>query len=118
MRPFVVFVIVTLLLVGSIGLVLHLARGTGPARFGVAGAMTFAGLGSFLLAPPQRDEAAPPIRLSGADQYVTSQACRSCHPSEYESWRKTYHRTMTRAARATSADGVDGGILVQCNGSV
>lgn len=28
--------------------------------------------------------------------YLSSSACRACHPSEYESWRQTFHRTMTR----------------------
>ncbi|MCA9718351.1 MAG: hypothetical protein KC468_27010, partial [Myxococcales bacterium] len=27
-----------------------------------------------------------------------SSACRSCHPAAYESWRRTYHRTMTQRA--------------------
>jgi len=30
--------------------------------------------------------------------FVSSQACRSCHPDQYASWYKTYHRTMTQAA--------------------
>ena len=28
--------------------------------------------------------------------YVSSDQCRSCHPSQYESWHRTFHRTMTR----------------------
>ncbi|MCZ6571597.1 MAG: multiheme c-type cytochrome, partial [Planctomycetota bacterium] len=28
--------------------------------------------------------------------YVSSQACKSCHPSQYESWHRSYHRTMTQ----------------------
>jgi predicted CXXCH cytochrome family protein len=27
-----------------------------------------------------------------------SETCRKCHPDHYESWRRTYHRTMTREA--------------------
>lgn len=30
--------------------------------------------------------------------YVGSGACAPCHPSEHASWKRTYHRTMTRAA--------------------
>lgn len=30
--------------------------------------------------------------------YVSSQQCRSCHPSEYDSWHRTFHRTMTQVA--------------------
>jgi predicted CXXCH cytochrome family protein len=29
---------------------------------------------------------------------VTSDTCLKCHPDHYESWRRTYHRTMTREA--------------------
>ncbi len=28
--------------------------------------------------------------------YVSSKACRTCHPSEYTSWYQSYHRTMTQ----------------------
>ena len=30
--------------------------------------------------------------------YISSDNCRSCHPSEYASWYGTYHRTMTQVA--------------------
>ncbi len=33
-----------------------------------------------------------------ADDYVSSDACRACHPSEYDSWHDTYHRTMSQVA--------------------
>lgn len=29
-------------------------------------------------------------------EYVSSSACRSCHPSEHASWHRSYHRTMTQ----------------------
>jgi hypothetical protein len=31
-----------------------------------------------------------PVQLS-ADGYVSSAECRSCHPSNYASWRASYH---------------------------
>jgi predicted CXXCH cytochrome family protein len=34
--------------------------------------------------------------------YTSSAACRSCHPSEYQSWHDSYHRSMTEAASPTS----------------
>ena len=37
-------------------------------------------------------------RRSDDRGYVSSQTCRSCHPGEYASWHKTYHRTMTQVA--------------------
>src|SRR5262249_8787122 len=30
--------------------------------------------------------------------YVSSDACRSCHPEQYATWHATYHRTMTQPA--------------------
>jgi hypothetical protein len=34
--------------------------------------------------------------------YVSSDACRACHPREYESWHHSYHRSMTRVATPES----------------
>jgi hypothetical protein len=32
------------------------------------------------------------------DDYVSSDVCRSCHPSNYATWHDSYHRSMTRVA--------------------
>ncbi len=32
------------------------------------------------------------------DHYVSSNKCQSCHPGEYASWHRTFHRTMTQPA--------------------
>lgn len=37
--------------------------------------------------------------------YVGSSACRACHPSEFDTWHQSYHRTMTQYP---SADNVRG----------
>ena len=37
-----------------------------------------------------------------ADGYVTSDTCISCHPREYASWYRSYHRTMTQVASGES----------------
>jgi predicted CXXCH cytochrome family protein len=34
--------------------------------------------------------------------YVTSGACRSCHPGEYQSWHQSFHRSMTEPASPAS----------------
>ena len=31
-----------------------------------------------------------------ADGYVSSDTCRSCHPSHHQTWHDSYHRTMTQ----------------------
>ncbi len=36
-----------------------------------------------------------PVRKNG---YVSSNACRSCHPQQHASWHRSYHRTMTQVA--------------------
>jgi predicted CXXCH cytochrome family protein len=38
-------------------------------------------------------------REGGPAGYVSSQSCQSCHPGQYETWHRTYHRTMTQYAR-------------------
>lgn len=35
---------------------------------------------------------------SDAAGYVSSDACRACHPSQYDSWQHTHHRRMTQVA--------------------
>ena len=43
-----------------------------------------------------------PIQLE-EDGYVSSQTCKTCHPSQYQSWHSSYHRTMTQVATPQSA---------------
>jgi predicted CXXCH cytochrome family protein len=38
-------------------------------------------------------------------RYVSSTQCRQCHPDKYASWHRTYHRSMTREADASSVLG-------------
>lgn len=51
-------------------------------------------------APPVR-EARPvldrPIEVE-SDGYVSSRSCKACHPREYGTWHRSYHRTMTTVA--------------------
>ena len=37
-------------------------------------------------------------RNGGPEGYVSSDTCRTCHPAHYESWHRSYHRTMTQLA--------------------
>ena len=39
------------------------------------------------------------------DGYVTSKACRDCHPSNYKSWYRSYHRRMTQVASPAAVVG-------------
>jgi hypothetical protein len=47
--------------------------------------------------PPEASIGYRPIQML-EDGYVSSQACKACHPSQYESWHKSFHRTMTQMA--------------------
>jgi len=37
--------------------------------------------------------------------YVSSDQCKSCHPEQYASWHRSYHRTMTQLPSAHSVRG-------------
>lgn len=47
---------------------------------------------------------AGPLSLTGS-AYAGSSACRACHPGNYASWHRTFHRTMTQEASAQSVLG-------------
>jgi hypothetical protein len=72
------------------------------ARFAVVASMGAALLLSVAFTPTRAPNPEPPIPLLQPSEYVSSNACRSCHPSEYASWHDSYHRTMTQAARGSS----------------
>src|SRR5262245_54531962 len=38
-------------------------------------------------------------------EHVTSETCAKCHPAHYESWHRTYHRSMTREAKPENIKG-------------
>lgn len=40
----------------------------------------------------------PVMVLEGGDGYVSSDKCAACHPSQYDTWHESYHRTMTQVA--------------------
>jgi hypothetical protein len=50
---------------------------------------------------PETRVAGRPIQVAGGG-YVTSTACQACHPSQYASWHRSYHRTMTQVATPES----------------
>jgi Cytochrome c552/Doubled CXXCH motif (Paired_CXXCH_1)/Cytochrome c554 and c-prime len=52
--------------------------------------------------PPESSITDRPIQVS-EDGYVSSQTCRACHPSQYNTWHQSYHRTMTQVATPETA---------------
>ena len=90
-----------------------LRRSRSPASLLAAAALvaaTAAGQARFsarrAVAAERAAQLAATVPQAGADAargYVTSDACAACHPSEYASWHRSYHRTMTQPATAHAA---------------
>jgi predicted CXXCH cytochrome family protein len=52
-----------------------------------------------------RLETAIPKRPLPGEGFVTSAACKACHPAQYATWHDSYHRTMTQPATLESVLG-------------
>ncbi|MEX2306003.1 MAG: cytochrome c3 family protein [Pirellulales bacterium] len=57
-----------------------------------------------------------PDQLKHNEKYASSSSCRDCHPDQYESWHRSYHRTMTQAASPENFVGRFDGTRVDSNG--
>jgi hypothetical protein len=51
---------------------------------------------------PESDVAGRPVQQH-EDGYTSSDTCRSCHPSQFDSWHASFHRTMTQVATPQTA---------------
>tara|TARA_B100001123_G_scaffold383876_3_gene456193 strand:+ start:1620 stop:3545 length:1926 start_codon:yes stop_codon:yes gene_type:complete len=70
-----------------------------PLRLIIAATVVL-GLVSTLARKPHKPEEQivnRPVQIQ-ADGFVSSSACQACHPSQYNSWYGSYHRTMTQIA--------------------
>ena len=56
------------------------------------------------------------LPLPVREGFSSSDACRSCHPSEYASWHATYHRTMTQPAEPAAVQAPFDGRIVDADG--
>ncbi len=54
------------------------------------------------------------LRMNG---YTSSETCRACHPDQYASWHRSYHRTMTRVASPETVRGRFDGQAVAAYGN-
>lgn len=57
-----------------------------------------------------------PIEIE-SDGYVSSQTCQACHPREYATWHRSYHRTMTQVATPETVVG-NFGVTIQFSGQM
>ncbi|MEX0715013.1 MAG: cytochrome c3 family protein [Planctomycetaceae bacterium] len=67
------------------------------AWLGAAVALVVAVGAGHVWAPPRdeiREQYQPRIVEEGG--FVSSKSCKSCHPGEFHSWHRTWHRTMTQ----------------------
>lgn len=55
-------------------------------------------------------------RLSRSSNYLSSARCQACHPGEYASWMRTFHRTMTQVASPERVAGKFDGTTVDSAG--
>ena len=60
---------------------------------------------------PESDVTDRPIQVS-EDGYVSSETCRACHPSEYDTWYGSFHRTMTQVATSETVRADFDGVVV------
>lgn len=64
---------------------------------------------------PNAERALVPSPAPQEAEFVSSNACRACHPKQYESWHQTYHRTMTQPARTETIVGAFDGRTLTSN---
>jgi Zn-finger protein len=93
-----------------------------PLGLVLVAALAFSGAlayGSLRVRTPHRPETAHaerPIQVADGG-FVSSDTCRACHPGQYASWHRSYHRTMTGVATPTSVLASFGRVRVdQVNG--
>lgn len=61
------------------------------------------------------DELKKPLDLNSTE-YVKSDTCIRCHPTRYQSWQQTYHRTMTQTSSSKSVLGDFSDVTYNYNG--
>jgi hypothetical protein len=80
--------------------------GSARARIATAACALLGAAGLWLHEPggdPELVAAVPAALAEGG--FATSATCRACHPQQYESWHRSYHRTMTQVASPESVLG-------------
>ncbi len=73
--------------------------------------------GGFLWSPDVDDELREhlPEQTMG-EGFTTSVTCQACHPAEYDSWHRSYHRTMTQAVTPSTVLGMFDDVVLEDRG--
>ena len=88
-------------------------RTLAPAAALIAGAAALGAAAAVSLDPlvPESAVGHRPIAVT-EDGYVSSETCRACHPSQYQTWHGSFHRTMTQIATPESVRADFDGVVV------
>jgi hypothetical protein len=73
--------------------------------FGLAMSSTALWRGELRRKADSREALAGQTPQQGLPDYAGSDSCRSCHPDQYVSWHRSFHRTMTQLPTAQSVRG-------------
>lgn len=52
------------------------------------------------------------------EKYARSESCRACHPDQYASWHRSFHRTMTQVASEESVRGNFDGVTLELDDEI
>ena len=85
---------------GIILIVAVLAQGRSRVVVGGATGVILSAVvvGALVSGPSTPVDSGLPGTLEEEAGFASSNACRACHPAQYESWHDSYHRTMTQPA--------------------
>ncbi len=94
-----------------------ISRGPVPRQFllpaaALALAIAWAGLTSSETMPGPREAASNRPLQQREDGYTSSDSCQACHPSQYATWHRSYHRTMTQVASSSTVRADFAGVQV------
>jgi len=64
----------------------------------------------------RQHEIAQTVPQPARPEYATSERCEACHPSQYHSWHRGYHRTMTQYASPASVRGDFNNVALEGDG--
>ena len=65
---------------------------------------------------PAAPDDQPIPKIDPGEEYASSAACQKCHPGEFDSWHRTYHRTMTQLASPESVKGTFANVTIESRG--
>lgn len=95
------------------------ARGRALGLAGLAAAFICGVILAGRTEPPPAVSKAPDRPVAIPTQgYVSSENCRSCHPQEYATWHRSYHRTMTTLPSRDTVLGDFNATTLEVDGSI